>query len=779
MSQLKVGILFFVLLCLTACGRQVVEFGDPGPDAGSAPTVVSTSPLRGATQVPLDSVVTATFSTTMDAATIDAATFTVKQGSTTVAGTVTLNAAKYTATFTPAAGLKQSASYSATISTGAKDSAGVALVSNYSWSFTTGDGATDEPPTVIATTPSAGASDVSTDIQLEATFSEAMDPSTITADTFVLMQGTTPISGSVTFDAASNTATFSPDTELDFDLVYTATISSDVEDSGGTGLAEDHVWTFTTSENPSATPPTVVSTLPADDSIGVPLDTAVSATFSEAMDPATISTTTFTLKRGATNVTGSVSLAAPTNTATFTPAGALLANTVYTATITTAAKDSSGTPLAANYVWTFTTAATVAAPTVTSTTPINLATNVPNNVKPTATFSKAMNPATLTPTTFTLKQGTTNVVGLVTLDALTNTATFTPTAALLANTVYTATITTAATDLGGSPLAANYVWTFTTAVSVVAPTVLSTTPLNLAIGVSINNRPTATFSTAMDPATITNLTFTLKQGLLPVTGTVTFNALTNTATFTPNSPLGVNLPYTATITTGAKDLAGTPLATDYTWSFTTAACSQAPVVLGAASAFAVLAGSTVTSTGPTVITGDLGVSPGTAVTGFPPGTVIGTQHAGDPTAAQGIAALTIAYNEVAGRTLCPVSVAGNLGGQTLAPGLYKSTSSLAVSSGDLTLDAQGDGSAIFVFQMASTLTTTAGRQVILTNGAKAANVYWQVGTSATLGSTSVFQGTIMADQAITLGTGATLNGRLLARIAAINLDSNTIVTPLP
>jgi len=1093
MSQLKAGIVFLVLLCVTACGRQVVEFGE---DAGisTAPTVISTTPVNGATGVAVDTLVSATFSRAMAGATIGATTFTVSQGASKVAGAVTLDAQSNTATFTPAVSLNPSLIYTATVSNRVEDTAGVALAANHTWRFTTGAGVTDEPPTVIATTPSAGASDVSPDTHPSATFSEAMDPSTITVDTFLLLQGSTPISGSVTFDLASNRAIFVPDTELELGLVYTATISSDAEDSGGTALAKDYVWTFTTSVGVDLVPPTVISALPANDATGVPLDAAVSATFSEAMNPATIVAAIFTLKRGTTNVPGAVDLDALTNTATFTPAAPLLANTVYTATVSTGAKDLAGNPLAtsyswsfttatnaapptviatspvdsatnvpvnfkltatfskamdpltisgttftlrqgatnvvgavildvltntaaftpaapllastvytatistgakdlggtalaANYGWSFTTAAsavaptvtattpinlatnvpinvkptatfsramdpttistttftlaqnatnvvgvvsldvltniatftataallantvytatistgakdlggtalaanyswsfttavaptitattpvnlatnvpinvkptatfgkamdpttiiattftlargaanvvglvsldaltniatftpaapllantvytatistaakdlggtalaanyswsftTAAAPTITSTTPFNLATNVPINVKPTATFSRAMDPTTISATTFTLAQGASNVVGLVSLDALTNTATFTPTLPLLADTVYTATISTAAKDLGGTPLAASYSWSFTTAVSVVAPTVISTTPSNLALGVSINTRPTATFSTPMDSATITNLTFTLKQGLLAVAGSVTFNALTKTAVFTPNSPLAVNLSYTATITTGAKDLGGTALAADYTWSFTTAACSQAPVVLGAASGFVALAGSTVTNTGPTVITGDLGVSPGTAVTGFPPGIVIGSMNAGNPTAAQGIAALTLAYNDAAGRTLCPVTVAGNLGGQTLAPGLYKSTSSLAVSSGDLTLDAQGQSDAIFVFQMATTLTTTAGRQVILTNGAKAANIYWQVGTSATLGSTSVFQGTIMADQAITLNTGATLNGRALARIAAINLDSNTIVTPLP
>ena len=206
-------------------------------------------------------------------------------------------------------------------------------------------------------------------------------------------------------------------------------------------------------------------------------------------------------------------------------------------------------------------------------------------------------------------------------------------------------------------------------------------------------------------------------------------------------------------------------------------CRQPTVDLRSAALFLVLAGSTVTNTGPTIVTGDLGVSPGTAVTGFLPGKVVGTQYDGDPTAARAEADLTVAYNDAAGRTLCPVSVAGNLGGRTLAPGLYKSTSSLEVSSGDLTLDARGDSKAVFIFQMASTLTTTVGRQVILKGGARASNVFWQVGSSATLGTYSTFMGTIMANQAITLDTGATLDGRALARIAAVTLDSNAVTQP--
>jgi hypothetical protein len=208
-----------------------------------------------------------------------------------------------------------------------------------------------------------------------------------------------------------------------------------------------------------------------------------------------------------------------------------------------------------------------------------------------------------------------------------------------------------------------------------------------------------------------------------------------------------------------------------------AAGSQASPDLRGAGAFVVLAGSTVTSTGSSALTGDLGVSPGTAVTGFPPGTLSGAKHAGDAASAQAMTDLTTAYNDAAGRTRTPVTVAGNLGGRTLHPGLYKSTSSLSISSGDLTLDAQGDANAVFIFQMASTLTTTSGRAVILSGGTKASNVFWQVGSSATLGTTSVFKGTIMANQSITLNTGARLNGRALARIGAVALDGNAIVSP--
>jgi hypothetical protein len=202
----------------------------------------------------------------------------------------------------------------------------------------------------------------------------------------------------------------------------------------------------------------------------------------------------------------------------------------------------------------------------------------------------------------------------------------------------------------------------------------------------------------------------------------------------------------------------------------------ATVPLGGSSNYAVLAGSSVTNTGATNVTGDLGLSPGTSVGGFPPGILTGSLLINGTLSTQAKLDLTTAYNYAAGLTSTDiVTLSGNIGGLTLTPGLYKSTSSLSISSGDLTFDAKGNAGAIFVIQIASSLTTTSGRKVFLSGGALAANIFWQVGSSATFGTTSVFKGTVMAMQSITFNTGATLDGRALARTGGITMSGNTIV----
>jgi hypothetical protein len=425
----------------------------------------------------------------------------------------------------------------------------------------------------------------------------------------------------------------------------------------------------------------------------------------------------------------------------------------------------------------------VTPPTVVSVAPPKGANGACPNSIVTATFSEAMNPSTINASTFTLTgPGTAPVTGTVSYSAASNTAVFTPSSTLAVSTLYTATITTGAKDAFGNALATSFVWTFTTGTSICQPgppTVISDGPAN---GACPNTTVVATFSQAMNPSTINATTFTLTgPGTTPVAGTVTYDVPGHVATFTPAANLALSTLYTATITTGAQDLLGNSLASDFVWTFTTSAvlCSASPVPLGSAANFEVLAGSTVTNTGPTIITGgDLGLSPGSSVTGFPPGTLTppAVMHITDPTAATAQLDLTTAYIYTAGLPGGAV-LAGDMSGLTFTPGLYKNSSTVMLSAAKVTLDAQGNANAVFIFQIGSTLTTLGGTQVVLAGGAQAKNVFWQVGSSATLGSNSIFEGTIMSLQSITLDTGAALTGRALARNGAVTLDDNAVTAP--
>jgi hypothetical protein len=744
------------------------------PDT-TPPMVTSTAPLGGSVGVPLGRNLTATFSEPMDPLTITTATFTLRQGTTPVLGTVSY--AGVTAIFNPASTLAPNTLFTATITTEAADLAGNTQGTNYMWTFTTGAAPDITAPSVNSTDPENGATGVPVNKHLAATFSEAMNPLTITTETFTLRQGTTPVIGTVSY--AGVTAIFTPVDDLVSDTTYTATVWMEATDLAGNPLAEDFVWTFTTSAVADTTAPTVSSTVPANRATGVPLSRNLAAAFSEAMDPLTVTTATFTLRQGTTPVLGTVTYAGVT--ATFNPFSALAPDTEYVATVWMEATDLAGNPLAEDFVWAFTTsaAADTTAPTVLSTDPVDAATGVPVNKNIAATFSEAMDPLTISTETFTLAQGTTPIEGAVTYAGVT--ATFNPLNALAPNTTYTATVWMEAADLAGNAGASDQMWSFTTGAGAdsTAPMVDSTDPADEAAGVPVNKNIAATFSEAMDPLTISTATFTLARGTTPVSGTVSYAGVT--ATFNPSTNLVADTTYTATVWMEAEDLAGNTLAEDFVWTFTTGATtSQDSIDLGSANAFAILAGSTVSSTGPSIVTGDLGVSPGTAVVGFPPGTLNGAMFSGVASAAgQAKLDLTAAFNEAAGRSVGPVSLPGNLSGLTLYPGLYTNSTSVMLSVGNVTLDAQGDSNAVFLFQMGSTLTTGSSTQVVLSGGAKAANIYWQVGTSATLGTTSIFKGNILAQESITLATGATLEGRALTQTAAVTLDAAVITVPAP
>ena len=330
-----------------------------------------------------------------------------------------------------------------------------------------------------------------------------------------------------------------------------------------------------------------------------------------------------------------------------------------------------------------------------------------------------------------------------------------------------------------------------------APTVVSTIPVSAATGVFVNMNISANFDEAMDPATITTATFTLKQGTTSVAGAVTFAG--TTATFNPTADLAASLPFTATITTGAKDLAGNALASNKVWTFTTGttvAPSPAPVALGMAGNFVILAKSEISTTGTTAVVGDIGLSPAAAtfITGFgliadstnvfsTSSLVTGKLFAATyavPTPTNlttAVSNMETAYTDDAGRPTPDFSElgSGEIGGLTLVPGLYKWGTDVLISS-DVTLN--GGPNDVWIFQIAGGITQANGTRVHLTGGALPKNVFWQSFGVVALGTTAHFEGIVLTQTSITLNTGATFNGRLLAQ-TAVSLKASAVTQPAP
>jgi predicted RNA-binding protein with TRAM domain len=416
---------------------------------GVCPVVTITSPINGATNVPLDQLITVNFNEEMSPETINQSSFTLN-GTSQIAGAVTYNGT--TATFTPSALLTPNTTYSARITRTVKDLTGNALQAETIWTFSTG---LTISPMVSSTDPDNNTNNVVLNKLVSVTFNMPMKASTINTTSYTLKQGTTTVPGTVSY--SGTTAIFTPTGLLAANTVYTATVSKTATNLDDTALLSDYVWKFTTG---ALVAPTVTSTDPINKTIGVSLTKTITADFSMNMDPSTINGTIFTLKQGTTAVAGAVTYSGTTTS--FKPTNTLLEGTVYTATITIAAKSATGIALANDYVWQFTTA-TLVAPTVTSTDPINNSTGINLNKTVTANFSMNMDPLTINGTNFTLKQGATTIAGTVIYSG--TTASFNPTNALLEGTLYTATIKTGAKNVDGVSLANDYIWNFTTLVA--------------------------------------------------------------------------------------------------------------------------------------------------------------------------------------------------------------------------------------------------------------------------------------------------------------------------
>lgn len=439
------------------------------------------------------------------------------------------------------------------------------------------------------------------------------------------------------------------------------------------------------------------------------------------------------------------------------------------------------------------------APTVISVHPAANATDVALNTVIIARFSEAMkapsfkgnNRITVT------SPGDTPVSGSVSYDATNHVASFQPSSTLNASTVYTATVTTKVRDLANNALAADFTWSFTTGAGsdITPPTVTSTDPADLAIDVAVNQTITAVFSEPLNSVTVTTASFTLMNGANAVSGSVTSPG--TTAVFTPQSDLASFTTYIAKLTTAIEDLAGNPLVLDYVWSFQTGNVSSngpAPVLMGTAGNYVILAKSGVSTTGTTSVVGDLGLSPaaGSLFTGFSEildstnqfstsPIVTGNLYAADyapPTPSNlttAVSDMETAYTDLAGRSNPDFTElgAGNIDGMTLAPGLYKWGTGVQIP---IVVTLSGGANDVWIFQIAGGLTVGSGAMVTLSGGAQAKNVFWQVAGQATLGTTADFKGIVLCQTAIVLNTGAVMNGRALAQ-TAVTLDANAVTQP--
>jgi hypothetical protein len=421
-----------------------------------------------------------------------------------------------------------------------------------------------------------------------------------------------------------------------------------------------------------------------------------------------------------------------------------------------------------------------------------------------------MDSATIIAANFTLKAGAVDIAGAVTYDATSMVATFAPTSNFTANTAYTVTIASAVKDLAGNAMAADKVVTFTTG-DTTTPTVTSTSPTSGAAGVSLSAPVKATFSKAMNSATITSASFLLKQGSTPVTGTVGYSGFV--ATFTPDS-LTNGLVYTATITTAVTDAAGNAMTANYVWSFTTVTLSGlATVDLGTAGNYVILAKTAVTNVADSAVNGDIGLSPNVATavgasfaktdvpgvgtpagiayqtsvqvtgTGTKPavgsGTItaadmVGQMAVGGPTTASTLTTAIqnelTAYNDAIGRPAATLAAyldvgGGTITGRTFAPGLYTWNSDFTMTDNNTI---SGSATDVWIFQVKGNLTTpTTTKKITLSGGALAKNIFWVVTGYATIGTGDTFEGIILAKGDITLETGATLNGRALTETQVI------------
>lgn len=637
-------------------------------------------------------------------------------------------------------------------------------------------------PVVLSTNPSDLETNVSLDEIILVEFNGQMNSSSINASSFILKASINGVDsiipGSVSYSESTNTLVFIPDNLLEVNKTYLANVRPTVKDISGNFLQKEYSWTFSTS---GYITPMVVFTNPKNLDSNVKYDETIFATFNMPMDNQSINTSTFKVLKNGVEINGTVSYGGLI--AVFNPNVDFEADTKYTCILNKDIKNIDGTSIQSDYVWTFKTEA-ISTPTVTDIDPNNGENDVALNKVITALFSEEMDPLSFTATSFKLKEGTNDINGVISVNKAN--FSFNPDVNLLSNTTYDVEFTTTIKSKKGIFLQNNVTWQFTTGANQ-APEIISTLPLNGSSNVAFNQVISATFDQVMDPLTFTNSSFYVNNGNSNITGQISYNG--STISFTPDVILTASTTYKASLTTAVKNPSGLSIANLYEWTFST---NSTGVNLNSAENFGILAGVGITNAAgfSTINNLNVGIYPGvrSSIVGFPPAVVNnGSIFASDDPIPAGVAAmlqqakldLVNAYLFAKdAQSPAPVTVAGDQGGKTLSPGIYKSTSTLLIQSGDLTLDAQGDPNAVWIFQIASDFTTIggAGGNVILSGGAQAKNIYWQTGSSATLGNSTIFKGNILALTSITMNTGAVAEGRMLAQNGSVVMSGNNTIS---
>jgi hypothetical protein len=544
-------------------------------NSSSLPAVVQVQPANASTSVPLNHRVVVRFAQAVQATAIVPGTLTLSQGSTNIAGSVTLSNDGLSLTFAPSQNLAASTTFAVAVT----NVAGGQMSPEFQSTFATGTTTDAVAPQIVQTSPHSSSTGVPTSVPIVVQFTEPMDPATLvpTSQSFEVTDDVSGllISGMVQVDPTGTIATFVPQQALGVDRQFEVNLSSTIQDSSGNGLSgSGTTFSFTTAFAPDTTSPQVLGVSPANGASAVPMNALVVLTFSKPLDPISV-TTAFQVESAGQPVAGGIALSNGNQQITFTPQGGLAANTTYTVVVPAQITDVGGLALSNPATYSFVTGSATdsTTPTVTLVSPANYAVGLPTNGEVQLQFSKPINPLTVTSTTFEVSPNGTGIppaVGTISVSANGQTATFSPSAPLDSATLYVVQASTGITDIEGHPLSSSESF-FTTGLGsdTTSPTITTVSPANGQSAVPVNIRVDLVTSAQLSAASVGSTVITLSAGGTQIPGTVSLSSNGTTLSFVPSTQLSVSTTYTVTVS-GVTDQAGNALV-PFTSNFSTGA----------------------------------------------------------------------------------------------------------------------------------------------------------------------------------------------------------------